>query len=750
MGTAAAALSVVSLLCWTASTAVHASHVIYPELQSLETKEVAQELRTGYHFQPPKNWINGPMYYKGLYHLFYQYNPKGAVWGNIIWAHSVSTDLIHWVALEPAIYPTMPFDKILDFYNRGSSNSHAKIHGMFVIGCMEIDPVKLRKLGTAFKKNGPVTAGTSSTASDGAAAIALVNGVKATNLGLQVIARIKFELKVSRFTNILILVDTIKKATVWSHLDPLQLLFIPAPFFINHWSRNFTISGHKMTVIDFIDLSDHDIIDLSSSDDETVQEDHIATQHRAASLDRQTVHVIAGEGIQDVQAAFVATSEGRQDVQAVFAAASEGRQEAADCGHALEATTSSLVTEKEPLVAASEGSQDVQAVLVAAREGSQDVQAAFVAVSEGSQEAADSGNGLEATASSLVTEKAPLDMAESHNCTRSPTSAPFPSPTSTFLKAPTFEGGDAKMVRGKVKRPRKNYHTGTPRTSPRFELKPECRNGPLEELPAEALTSEGGDAELVREKMQHPGKDYHTGTPGTSASFEPKRECHNGPVEELLAEALTSEGGDAELVRGKEPKHEYHNGPVEELPAEALTSEVGYAELVRGKLKHPRKNYPADTPRTSPMFEPKRECHNGSVGELPAKVLTSEGGDAELVRGEVKHSRKNYHTGTPRTSPRFETKRECRNGSVEELPAEALTSDGADAELVRGKVKHARKDYHTGIPRTSPRFQLKHERRKGPVEEPAADHKRFRTLEELIASPDNAESAMTPSIDSLN
>ncbi|VAH55859.1 unnamed protein product [Triticum turgidum subsp. durum] len=422
-----------------------------------------------------------------------------------------------------------------------------------------------------------------------------------------------------------------------------------------------------MTVIDFIDLSDHDIIDLSSSDDETVQEDHIATQHRAASLDRQTVHVIAGEGIQDVQAAFVATSEGRQDVQAVFAAASEGRQEAADCGHALEATTSSLVTEKEPLVAASEGSQDVQAVLVAAREGSQDVQAAFVAVSEGSQEAADSGNGLEATASSLVTEKAPLDMAESHNCTRSPTSAPFPSPTSTFLKAPTFEGGDAKMVRGKVKRPRKNYHTSTPRTSPRFE-----------------------------------------------------------------------------------PKHEYHNGPVEELPAEALTSEVGYAELVRGKLKHPRKNYPADTPRTSPMFEPKRECHNGSVGELPAKVLTSEGGDAELVRGEVKHSRKNYHTGTPRTSPRFETKRECRNGSVEELPAEALTSDGADAELVRGKVKHARKDYHTGIPRTSPRFQLKHERRKGPVEEPAADHKRFRKLEELIASPDNAESAMTPSTDSLN
>ncbi|CAN6460215.1 unnamed protein product [Victoria cruziana] len=53
---------------------------------------------------------NGPLYYKGVYHLFYQYNPYGAVWGNIVWAHSVSTDMINWLALEPAIYPTGPFD----------------------------------------------------------------------------------------------------------------------------------------------------------------------------------------------------------------------------------------------------------------------------------------------------------------------------------------------------------------------------------------------------------------------------------------------------------------------------------------------------------------------------------------------------------------------------------------------------------------------------------------------------------------
>ncbi|KAL5222851.1 hypothetical protein ABZP36_027564 [Zizania latifolia] len=55
----------------------------------------------------------------------------------------------------------------------------------------KFDPAKLRKLVPTFKKNGSVTAGNSSSISDGAAAIVLVSGQKAKNLGLQVIARIR-------------------------------------------------------------------------------------------------------------------------------------------------------------------------------------------------------------------------------------------------------------------------------------------------------------------------------------------------------------------------------------------------------------------------------------------------------------------------------------------------------------------------------------------------------------------------------
>ncbi|KAG8382399.1 hypothetical protein BUALT_Bualt05G0073300 [Buddleja alternifolia] len=65
---------------------------------------------TAFHFQPKKNWMNGPVLYKGWYHFFYQYNPYGAVWGNIVWGHAVSRDLIHWRHLPIAMVPDHWYD----------------------------------------------------------------------------------------------------------------------------------------------------------------------------------------------------------------------------------------------------------------------------------------------------------------------------------------------------------------------------------------------------------------------------------------------------------------------------------------------------------------------------------------------------------------------------------------------------------------------------------------------------------------
>ncbi|OEL31548.1 Beta-fructofuranosidase 1 [Dichanthelium oligosanthes] len=66
--------------------------------------------RTAFHFQPPKNWMNGPLYHMGWYHLFYQWNPDSAVWGNITWGHAVSRDLVHWLHLPLAMVPDHWYD----------------------------------------------------------------------------------------------------------------------------------------------------------------------------------------------------------------------------------------------------------------------------------------------------------------------------------------------------------------------------------------------------------------------------------------------------------------------------------------------------------------------------------------------------------------------------------------------------------------------------------------------------------------
>nr|GMC58136.1 beta-fructofuranosidase, insoluble isoenzyme 1-like [Ipomoea batatas] len=119
MGLSSQKLGWVFLLCFVVfcgykNGVVEASHKVYMHLQSQSAVDIKKVHRTGYHFQPPQHWPNletGPMYYKGLYHLFYQYNPKGAVWGNIVWAHSVSKDMINWKPLKPAIYPSKSFDQ---------------------------------------------------------------------------------------------------------------------------------------------------------------------------------------------------------------------------------------------------------------------------------------------------------------------------------------------------------------------------------------------------------------------------------------------------------------------------------------------------------------------------------------------------------------------------------------------------------------------------------------------------------------
>ena len=67
-----------------------------------------EKFRSIYHHTPVYGWMNDPngMFYKdGVWHLYYQYNPYGSQWENMTWAHSTSTDLIHWENQGEAIQP---------------------------------------------------------------------------------------------------------------------------------------------------------------------------------------------------------------------------------------------------------------------------------------------------------------------------------------------------------------------------------------------------------------------------------------------------------------------------------------------------------------------------------------------------------------------------------------------------------------------------------------------------------------------
>lgn len=100
------------------------------------------------HFHITKGWMNDPngfIYYKGEYHLFYQYFPYAPEWGTICWGHATSKDLVNWEQQEIALFPTLPEDQ-----NGCFSGSAVEIGGqlrLFYTGVHydEVDPTNINK-----------------------------------------------------------------------------------------------------------------------------------------------------------------------------------------------------------------------------------------------------------------------------------------------------------------------------------------------------------------------------------------------------------------------------------------------------------------------------------------------------------------------------------------------------------------------------------------------------------------------------
>lgn len=87
-----------------------AENSVWPVLPKIE--DIYDSRRSSVHFEPSTRWMNDPnglCYFRGHYHLFFQFNPYGWGWDNMHWNHAVSEDLLHWRMLPIALEPQADF-----------------------------------------------------------------------------------------------------------------------------------------------------------------------------------------------------------------------------------------------------------------------------------------------------------------------------------------------------------------------------------------------------------------------------------------------------------------------------------------------------------------------------------------------------------------------------------------------------------------------------------------------------------------
>lgn len=94
---------------------------------------VNKKYRLRYHMMPTVGWMNDPnglVYYKGQYHLFYQFNPYNTNPGTMSWGHFVSDDLINYRDLGVAIAPEKKHTSI---FSGGAIEVDGKLNAIYTL-----------------------------------------------------------------------------------------------------------------------------------------------------------------------------------------------------------------------------------------------------------------------------------------------------------------------------------------------------------------------------------------------------------------------------------------------------------------------------------------------------------------------------------------------------------------------------------------------------------------------------------------
>lgn len=104
------------------------------EFIKTHTRKNKTRYKLEYHFTPNVGWMNDPngfIFYKGEYHLFYQYYPYDIKWGPMHWGHTKSKDLIHWENLKVALAPDQDYDRELGCFSGSAIEKDGKLYVMY-------------------------------------------------------------------------------------------------------------------------------------------------------------------------------------------------------------------------------------------------------------------------------------------------------------------------------------------------------------------------------------------------------------------------------------------------------------------------------------------------------------------------------------------------------------------------------------------------------------------------------------------
>ena len=96
--------------------------------------------RLGHHLMPPVGWLNDPnglCWYKGKYHVFFQYAPFDVEGGLKFWGHYTSEDMIDWKYEGTALYPDSSYD-CHGVYSGSALVDDGKLH-LFFTGNVKVD-----------------------------------------------------------------------------------------------------------------------------------------------------------------------------------------------------------------------------------------------------------------------------------------------------------------------------------------------------------------------------------------------------------------------------------------------------------------------------------------------------------------------------------------------------------------------------------------------------------------------------------